>query len=93
MSEKKDEKLHRVVMEDRERLIITGVKKVKSFEPKEIILDTIKGSLIVKGRELGVKNLDLQQSEVEIEGTVDLLSYTTNRTAESSKGVWERIFK
>lgn len=93
MPEKTDGLQHRIIMEDRRRLIISGVKKVRSFEPKEIILDTIKGGLIIKGRDLGVKNLDLKESEVEIEGDLDLLTYATNRTGESSKGVWERIFK
>lgn len=93
MPEKINGSEHRIVIEDRKLLVISGVKKVKSFEPKEIILDTVKGGLTIKGRELSVKNLDLQQSEVEIEGDFDLLTYATNRTGESSKGVWERIFK
>ncbi|RNC28693.1 MAG: Spore protein YabP [Candidatus Dichloromethanomonas elyunquensis] len=93
MGEKREENQHKIMMEDRKFLIITGVKKVKSFDTKEIVLDTLRGGLFIKGQELGVKNLDLEQSEVEIEGQIDVLTYSNNRQGETSKGVWERIFK
>lgn len=93
MAEKGIEAIHRILMEDRKLLTITGVKKVKSFDTKEIVLDTIQGGLIIKGQELGVKNLNLEQSEVEIEGSIDILTYHSGRSKESSKGVWEKIFK
>lgn len=93
MTDKKEEIIHKILIKDRKLLIISGVKKVKSFDTKEIILDTNKGGLLVKGQELGVKNLNLENSEVEIEGHIDSLSYASNRSKESSKGVWERIFK
>ncbi len=92
MTEKKDTN-HKILIEDRNRMIITGVKKVKSFDPKEIHLDTLEGGLVIKGQDLGVKNLNLEQSELEIEGRMDLLAYATNRSPEASRGMWERIFK
>lgn len=93
MNEKKEGLKHKVVIEDRKVLMITGVNKVKSFDPKEIVLDTVEGGLVIKGRELGVKNLDLEQSEIEVGGSIEMLTYSTNRVSESSKGVWERMFK
>ena len=93
MTQKIDNINHKIVMEDRNLLLITGVKKVKSFDPKEIQLETMKGNLIIKGKELGVKNLNLEQSEVEIEGQLDLLSYPISRSSESSRGIWEKLFK
>ncbi|HHV63740.1 MAG TPA: sporulation protein YabP [Peptococcaceae bacterium] len=93
MSEK-EERIHKVIMEDRKLLRITGVRKVSSFDTKEIVLDTVKGGLVIKGQDLGVQNLNLENSELEIEGQVDILSYLTGRSKESSgRGVWERVFK
>ncbi|MGI5901410.1 MAG: sporulation protein YabP [Desulfitobacteriia bacterium] len=86
------EKPHKIVIEDRRYLEITGVKKVKSFDPKEIQLDTIKGNMIIKGQDLGVKNLNLEMSEIKIEGNFDHLSYSAI-SSESSPRVWERLFK
>lgn len=93
MTEKRIGSFHKILMEDRRILIITGVQKVKSFDTKEIVLETVKGGLIIRGQELGVKNLNLEQSEVEIEGQIDLLTYPSKSSKESSKGVWERVFK
>jgi len=93
MSEKITNVNHKIVIEERSELFITGVKKVKSFDPKEIHLDTLKGNLIIKGQDLGVKNLNLDQTEIEIQGQIDLLSYPVNRSSDSSRGVWEKIFK
>ena len=90
MTEKKD--VHRLTLEERKSLLITGVRKVKSFDTKEIILETTKGGLIIKGSELGITNLNLDHSEIEIEGQIDILSYSGNR-ARDSKGMWERLFK
>ncbi len=93
MADRKDELKHKVVMEERAHLIITGVRKVKSFDTKEIVLDTVKGGLVIKGHELGVKNLDLDQTEVEIEGSVDSFTYSSGKGGGNTKGVWERVFK
>lgn len=94
MSNLKKDVQHTMRLEDRKFLVITGVNKVKSFDPKEISLETVKGSLIIKGHDLGVKNLDLEASELEIEGNIDLMTYATGRAGSvSSKGVWEKLFK
>ncbi|NLP43040.1 MAG: sporulation protein YabP [Peptococcaceae bacterium] len=93
MSDKKAGLTHKIILEDRELLTITGVNKVKSFDKKEISLETIKGGLLVKGQDLGVKNLDLERSEIEIEGNVVMITYPAGRSGSSSKGVWEKIFK
>ena len=43
MSDKKAGLTHKIILEDRELLTITGVNKFKSFDKKEISLETIKG--------------------------------------------------
>lgn len=89
----KGDTIHKIIIEERKLLIITGVSRVKSFEPKEIVLETNRGGLMIKGHELSVNNLNLEQSELEIEGQIDVVTYTVSASRESSKGVWQRIFK
>lgn len=94
MTEKKEEIRHLVNIQDRKIMNITGVQKVKSFDTKEIIIDTTKGGLVVKGSNLGIKNLNLAETEVEIEGYIDTINYPTTRSGDtSSRSVWDRIFK
>lgn len=82
---------HRLVMEDREKMSLTGVRRVHSFDPKEIVLETELGMLSIKGDKLGIKQLNLQESMVEIEGHVDVLAYP--RSSGNREGLLGRIFK
>lgn len=94
MIDKNEGLKHTITIEDRKVMIITGVQKVKSFDTKEIIMDTFKGGLVIKGNNLGIKNLNLAETEVEIEGHIDIVNYQITRSPDSeSKSVWERIFK
>lgn len=94
MMDNKEDMKHKVTIEDRKIMIVTGVQKVKSFDTKEIIMETFKGGLVIKGNNLGIKNLNLAETEVEIEGHIDIVNYPTTRSPDSeSKSVWQRIFK
>lgn len=71
---------------------MTGVLKVQSFDPKEILLETIQGMLTIKGEKLGIKHLDLKEGLVEIEGFIVGLVYP--RQAGGARGnLWGRIFR
>lgn len=85
-------KVHRLTMDNREMLSLTGVSKVQSFDPKEILLETIQGLLTIKGEKLGIKHLDLKEGLVEIEGFVEALVYP-RRSGGSRSNLWGRIFR
>lgn len=89
--EKNSGKVHRLTMDNREFLALSGVSKVQSFDPKEIVLETILGVLSIKGEKLGIKHLDLKAGEVEVEGYVDSLIYP--RHSGSRQNLWGRIFR
>ena len=89
--DKEKNKVHRLTMDNREFLSLTGVSKVQSFDPKEIILETVQGMLNIKGEKLGIKHLDLKEGLVEIEGFVMGLLYP--RSSGSRGNLWGRIFR
>lgn len=68
---------HKVTLLDRKEGCFSGVTDVLTFDANEIVLDTELGRLMIKGKELHVNRLDLQKKEVEIDGSIDLLQYTT----------------
>ncbi|AGA67643.1 sporulation protein YabP [Desulfitobacterium dichloroeliminans LMG P-21439] len=82
---------HRLAMDNRQFLSITGVSKVQSFDPKEILLETIQGVLSIKGEKLGVKHLDLKAGQVEVEGQIDALVYP--RHGGSRQNIWAKVFR
>lgn len=87
------EKGYQLVMENREKLTLTGVRKVQSFDPKEIILDSGNGVLSVKGDQLGINQLDLEHGIVEIQGRIDSLNYLRQANNGVRQGFWGRIFR
>lgn len=91
--EKVTGKGHRLLMEDRLKLSLNGVKKVQSFDPKEIVLETEQGILSIKGEGLGIKQLNLEDGVVEVEGHVDVLNYPRRSSQSGRQSLWGRIFR
>lgn len=66
---------HRLTLEGRGTLILTGVEDVKRFDEEEIIMTTSEGELYVRGSELHIEALSLDGGEMRITGKIDSLSY------------------
>ncbi len=84
---------YQLFMENREKLTITGVRKVQSFDPKEILLDSGNGLLSIKGDQLGIDQLDLEDGIVEIQGRIDSLIYLRQANNGTRQSLWGRIFR
>jgi sporulation protein YabP len=84
---------HRLVMENREQIALTGVQKVQSFDPKEIVLETELGILSIKGEQLGIKLLNLEEGLIDLQGQVGALIYHRNTSRGSRQGLMNRIFR
>ena len=69
--------LHRVVLEDREQLTISGVEEVESFDENTILLTTAHGDLEVQGEGLHIEKLSLDGGDLKVEGLVTALLYQT----------------
>lgn len=76
--------IQNIVLENREKLNITGVLDVLSFDDQIVILETELGLLTVKGENLRINKLSLDTSEVTIDGAIYQLAY-------SEKIVWRRV--
>ena len=64
-----------LILEKREKAMITGVTEVESFDDGQIVLSTHGGRLILSGAGLHVSSLLL---ELSLEGTIDGLHYEGN---------------
>lgn len=81
---------HRLIMEQRERLSISGVENVESFDDTEVIIQTCQGRLIISGDGLHVGKLSLDSGELNVDGLVTGLTYEESVTGGS---LWTRLFK
>lgn len=85
--------IQNIVLENREKLNITGVLDVLSFDDQIVILETELGLLTIKGENLRINKLSLDTSEVTIEGEISQLAYSEKDSMEKTSGFLNKIFK
>lgn len=90
MSENMEHKQN-ILIEDRRLLKLSGVEQVDSFNDNTIVLSTIKGRLSIKGEELNVSKLNLDEGKVEIDGLINSLNYLSKEG--EPKNLIGKIFK
>ena len=82
-----------LILENREKLSISGVLDVLSFDDQVIMVETELGLLTIKGENLRITKLSIDTSEVIVEGNISYLAYS-NKDVEKSKGsIISKIFK
>ena len=74
---------HRLTLNERRQLSMTGVSEVVSFDDTAVVLRTELGTLVIQGSELQLKTLSLEGGQVVVEGNVSALHYEENRSAGS----------
>lgn len=74
---------HRLTLNERQHLSMTGVSEVVSFDETGVVLRTELGLLVIRGQELQLKTLSLDGGQVVVEGAVEALHYEQSRPAGS----------
>lgn len=82
---------HNVIIDNRRRMELTGVKDVSGFDEQTVNLLTDMGGLVIKGAGLHITRLSLDTGDVAVEGNINAMQYTTSGT--SSKGFVAKLFK
>lgn len=94
MEEKREKRGHRLTIDNRKNGTVSGVVDVLAFDVNEIRLETEQGLLTVKGKELHISRLTLEQGEVDLEGTVESLIYSNSFGKSKHAGSsWKRLFQ
>lgn len=82
-----------LVLENRNRLNISGVLDVLSFDDQIIIVETELGMLTVKGDNLRINKLSIDTSEVIVEGDILSLTYSNKELDKKNESFLGKIFK
>lgn len=89
MAEERMRLPHRLTLNERQQLLVTGVTEVVSFDENTVVLTTDMGTLMVGGTQLQLRNLSSEGGQVAVEGKVSAMSYEEPKTA----GGWlHRLF-
>ncbi len=76
---------HGITLAERKNVVVTGVKKIESFDSEEFLMDTTLGFLSIKGSDLEIIKLDTYQGNVSIKGKVDCMQYMDNGSVKNKE--------
>ncbi len=82
---------HNLILEDRNRLSVSGVNDVDSFDEQTIIALTDLGELTIKGEKLHITRLSLEIGELTVEGNIVALAYA--ETQPKNTGFFSKVFR
>lgn len=90
MPENSVQPMHDFVLENRQKATMTGINDVESFDEEAILAKSECGSITIRGRELKISRLSVESGDMVVEGEIDSIVYSENRTAG---GFFSRVFK
>lgn len=87
-------KIQNVILENRNRLNISGVVDVLNFDEEIITMVTELGILVVKGADLHLNRFSLDNTEISVEGQINSLQYSDKAAGgKNSESFFTKIFK
>lgn len=95
MEEKaKQKRLHKMYMENRNKLEMTGINDVIAFDLNKVVLESECGMITIKGSNLHVSRLSVEKGELDIDGTIESYAYSeTNSYAKKGESMIGRLFR
>ncbi len=89
-TEKSSTQPHQMILQERQRLEMSGVSDVDSFDDTTVTAYTSQGELVVSGSGLHILRLDLESGSFSLEGHIDTLQY---RDAVPKGSFFGRLFR
>lgn len=83
---------HRLELDSRERLVVTGVEEVERFDEEEIVMNTTAGTLVVGGTGLHIGKLNLDGGELHVDGSIHTLLYEDGSGEGGRSSFLHRLF-
>ena len=81
-----------VILENRKKLTLTGIKDVLSFDDEIIVVESELGLINVKGNDLKVNKISIETGDVIIEGIIKMIEYS-DKDILSKQSLISKIFK
>ncbi len=79
---------HKLTLNERKSLTMSGVTEVVSFDDSAVILRTSMGMLHIQGRDLQMKTLSLDGGQVAVDGNISAMVYEELR---EPRGFFRRL--
>ncbi|NME82352.1 sporulation protein YabP [Clostridium sp. SM-530-WT-3G] len=82
-----------LLLENRKKLTLSGVVEVMSFDEEKIELSTKLGNLTIKGSDLKMNKLDVQNGDVIIAGSIASMVYNGKNIKKNNESLLSKLFK
>ena len=90
MEEKKRE--HRVIMENREKITVSAVEDIESFDEEKVVIICDDGTMTVSGENFRINKLNVDDGQLEIDGIINEIAYSESAVRESG-GFFGKLFR
>ena len=91
VDEKKAVVPHRLIIDGRKNISVTGVTEADNFSDEEIILYTSCGQITIKGEDLQISVLNTEHGDVTASGKVNSVSYSDR--SEKHQSFFSKVFR
>lgn len=81
---------HSLMLEDRNKMALSGVKEVTSFSDTSVTLKTVLGLLLIQGKGLNISRLNTDTGELNVNGEISIMRYSKDKR---SGGFFEGLFR
>ena len=89
-----EDKKSNLTLESRKKLSLCGVLEVLSFNDNQIVLNTNLGELIIKGKDLKINKLDVQNGDIIMVGIIGSFIYSGKEgKAKVNESILQRLFR
>ena len=83
--------IQNVILENRNKLNISGIKEVISFDDETLLLDTSLGKMTIKGENIHIESFNTESGDLSAKGKFYAVVYMSD--TKQSGGFLSRIFK
>ncbi|MGG7164595.1 sporulation protein YabP [Clostridium ihumii] len=89
-----EDKKSYLTLDSRKKMTLNGVQEIISFDDEKILLTTVLGSMEIRGSNLKMNKLDVQNGDVMISGKIDYIVYTSEeKKPRKGKGAFSKLFR
>ena len=82
-----------IILKNRRKLLISGVRDVESFNEECIVVETELGTLVVRGSGLHINKLNIESAELDVEGDVACCEYIDSALSNNRGGLFSGLFR
>lgn len=92
IEEKQTNIMQNVILENRKKLTLTGIKDVLSFDDEIVVVESELGLLHIKGTDLRVNKISVETGDVIVDGNIKAIEYS-DKDLSQKQGIMSKIFK